>query len=64
MKKENIKHIILVIVAVALIGIGYLNYDYEPTIEVASMENQIDENTLRRCPIGKCQYRQIRHCTK
>ncbi len=49
MKKENIKHIILVIVAVVLIGIGYLNYDYEPTIEVASVENQIDESTLRRC---------------
>ncbi len=46
MKKENMKHIILVIVAVTLIGIGYLNYDYEPTIEVASIQNQIDENTL------------------
>lgn len=46
MKKENMKHIILVIVAVALIGIGYLNYDYEPTIEVASVENQVDQNTL------------------
>lgn len=55
MKKENMKHIILVIVAVALIGIGYLNYDYEPTIEVASIENQVDENTLRRCTDGQCQ---------
>ena len=54
MKKENIKHIILVIVAVTLIGVGYLNYDYEPTVEVASIENQIDESTLRRCTIGKC----------
>lgn len=46
MKKENMKHMILVLVAVALIGIGYLNYDYEPTIEVASVNNQMDESTL------------------
>ena len=46
MKKENLKHIILVIVAVAFIGIGYLNYDYEPTVEVAATGNQIDESTL------------------
>lgn len=49
MKKEKMKHMILVIVAVCLIGIGYLNYDYDSTIEVASVENQTDENTLRRC---------------
>lgn len=46
MKKENLKHIILVIVAVCLIGIGYLNYDYDQTVEVASVDNQIDESTL------------------
>lgn len=45
MKKEKLKHIILVIVAVSLIGIGYLNYDYDSTIEVASVDNQIDENS-------------------
>lgn len=46
MKKENFKHIVLVMVAVILIGVGYLNYDYEPTLEVASVENQVDESTL------------------
>ena len=64
MKKENLKHLILVIVAVCLIGIGYLNYDYEPTIEVAAMDNQIDETTLRRCRVGKCQHSQSRDCAK
>ena len=49
MKKEKIKHMILVIVAIALIGIGYLNYDYDQTVEVAAINNQIDENTIRRC---------------
>lgn len=46
MKKENFKHIVLVMTAVILIGVGYLNYDYEPTLEVASIANQVDENTL------------------
>ena len=46
MKKENFKHIVLVMTAVILIGIGYINYDYEPTLEVASLANQVDENTL------------------
>lgn len=46
MRKENLKHIILIVMAVVLIGIGYLNYDYNPTIEVASLENQVDESTL------------------
>ena len=46
MKKENFKHIVLAITAVILIGVGYLNYDYEPTLEVASLGNQVDENTL------------------
>lgn len=54
MKKENLKHMVLLVVAVVLIGIGYLNYDYSPSIEVASIDNQIDENTLRRCSICKC----------
>ena len=47
MKKEKIKHITLVIVAVCLIGIGYMNYDYDSTIEVASVDNTVDETTLR-----------------
>lgn len=48
MKKENLKHLVLVIIAVIFIGIGYVNYDYEPTVEVASTgTNQIDESTLR-----------------
>ncbi len=46
MKKEKIKHSILIIMAVALIGIGYLNYDYEPTLEVASMGNITNEASL------------------
>lgn len=46
MKKENFKHIFLVMSAVIFIGIGYINYDYEPTLEVASLANQVDENTL------------------
>lgn len=46
MKKEKIKHIVLVVLAVGLIGVGYMNYDYDPTIEVASIENQVDESTL------------------
>ncbi len=46
MKKEKLKHSILIIMAVALIGIGYLNYDYEPTIEVAAMENISNEASL------------------
>ena len=49
MIKEKLKHIVLVVIAIACIGIGYLNYDYDQTIEVASIENQIDESTLRRC---------------
>lgn len=48
MKKENLKHLILLIVAVVLIGIGYLNYDYDSTLEVAVVDNKIDESTLRR----------------
>lgn len=46
MKKEKLKHMILIIIAVVMIGIGYLNYDYEAAIEVASTENQIDESTI------------------
>jgi len=45
MKKEKLKHIVLTVVAVAFIGIGYLNYDYDSTIEVASTNTQIDSNT-------------------
>ena len=52
MKKEKIKHIALVIVAVFLIGIGYMNYDYNSTIEVASMDNSVDESTIRRCTVS------------
>ena len=47
MKKENLKHIVLIVTAICLIGIGYLNYDYEPTVEVASLENQVDETTFK-----------------
>ena len=54
MKKEKIKHVALVILAVCLIGIGYMNYDYNSTIEVASVDNTVDESTLRRCTISKC----------
>ena len=64
MKRENVKHMILIIVAVVLIGIGYLNYDYDSTIEVASIDNQTDESTLRRCTIGQCQYSKIGYCPK
>ena len=46
MKKEKLKHMILITVAVCLIGIGYLNYDYDSTLEVAAMHNQTDENTI------------------
>lgn len=46
MKKEKMKHIILGVIAVTLIGVGYLNYDFEPTLEVASIQNQVDESTL------------------
>lgn len=46
MKKEKIKHIVLILMAVCLIGIGYLNYDYEPTIEVATTENATNEASL------------------
>ena len=62
MKKEKIKHIALVIVAVCLIGIGYMNYD--STIEVASMDNSVDEATLRRCTVSKCKYIKGRYCSK
>ena len=44
MKKEKMKHIALCLIAVCLIGIGYLNS--QSTLEVASLDNQIDENTL------------------
>ena len=54
MKKEKIKHVALVLIAVCLIGIGYMNYDYNSTIEVSSMDNSVDETTLRRCTISKC----------
>lgn len=46
MKKEKIKHIVLILMAVCLIGIGYLNYDYEPTIEVATTQNATNEASL------------------
>lgn len=47
MLKEKAKHLILIIIAVCLIGIGYLNYDYPDTMEVASVDNQVeDESTL------------------
>lgn len=68
MKKEKMKHMILIIVAVCLIGIGYLNYDYDSTIEVASVENQannqVDESTLRRCTACQWKCSQRRNCTK
>ena len=40
MKKEKLKHMILIVIAITLIGVGYLNYDYENTLEVASINNQ------------------------
>lgn len=46
MNKEKVKHITLIIIAVALIGIGYLNYDYDTSLEVASVDNIIDESTI------------------
>ena len=46
MLKEKLKHIVLIVLAVSLIGIGYLNYDYNDTLEVASTENNNDESTL------------------
>lgn len=46
MRKEKMKHIVLVLIAVCLIGIGYLNYDYQPTIEVATTENMTNDVTL------------------
>ena len=46
MKKEKIKHIVLILMAVCLIGFGYLNYDYEPTIEVATTQNATNEASL------------------
>lgn len=46
MNKEKIKHIILIVIAVSLIGVGYLNYDYDASIEVASTNNIIDESTI------------------
>lgn len=46
MIKEKLKHIVLIVVAVVFIGIGYLNYDYEPTVEVAAEGNLVDEATL------------------
>lgn len=52
MKREKIKHLILIVIAVTFIGIGYLNYDYDESMEVASLDNQLDESTLRRCSIG------------
>ena len=64
MKKEKIKHIVLILMAVCLIGIGYLNYDYDSTLEVASLENQIDESTLRRCGIGEWECGEIGYCAK
>ena len=52
----NWKHIVLVLVAVCLIGIGYLNYDYEPSLEVASLNTGVDESTLRGCSVGECEF--------
>ena len=46
MKKEKIKHMTLLIIAILLIGIGYLNYDYNSSVEVAAIDNQINEETL------------------
>lgn len=53
MRKEKWKHGILIVVAVCLIGIGYLNYDYEQAVEVASLNQVTNESSLRRCAIGK-----------
>lgn len=46
LKKEKLKHLVLIGVAVCLIGIGYLNYDYDSTLEVASMNDQADESSI------------------
>lgn len=46
MKKEKLKHMILIVIAITLIGIGYLNYDYENTLEVASIDNAVDESNI------------------
>lgn len=55
MKKEKLKHLVLMVVAVCLIGIGYLNYDYDTSMEVALVDNKPEDSSLRRCRIGKCQ---------
>lgn len=44
MKKEKIKHIALVSISIMLICVGYMNYSYEPTLEVASLEKNGEEN--------------------
>lgn len=44
MLKERVKHVALILLAVSLIGIGFMNYDYGDTIEVASIENISEEN--------------------
>jgi len=54
MKKEKLKHIVLVVIAISLIGIGYLNYDYDKTIEVASTGNTI-ENVTNEASLGDVQ---------
>ena len=64
MKKEKIKHMALIILAVCLIGIGYMNYDYNSTLEVASIDNAVDESTLRRCRISKCKRSKRGNCAK
>lgn len=45
MKKEKFKHIFLSILAVFLIGIGYLNYNYNETVEVATIENETQDES-------------------
>ena len=47
MLKERMKHVVLIILAVTLIGVGYLNYDYGNTLEVALVDNDsTDEANL------------------
>jgi len=47
MLKERMKHVVLIILAVTLIGVGYLNYDYGNTLEVALVDNDAtDEANL------------------
>lgn len=46
MEKEKIKNTILIIFSVILIGIGYVNYNYKDTIEVAATENIIEDEKL------------------